>query len=61
MGPRHKAWDDSGGWAASLFVRTERGWDDVEVDGDQASDAFDLPSLGWRLTLAEMYRETGLG
>lgn len=46
--------------AASLFVRTERGWDDVEVDGDQASDAFDLPTLGCRLTLAEMYRDTGM-
>ena len=46
--------------AASLFIRNERGWDDAAIDGDQASDAFDLQSLGCRLTLAEMYRDTGL-
>lgn len=44
--------------AATLFTRTSSGWDDV--DFDRPDDIIELPKLGCRLSLAEVYAGTGL-
>ncbi len=44
---------DSGLVAATLYVRTGRDWDPIDADGPES--AFDLPAIGCRLGIAEIY------
>jgi Uma2 family endonuclease len=44
--------------AATLFIRTETGWDEVEAD--TFSDVFQFPAIGCQLSMEDMYRRTGL-
>lgn len=44
--------------AATLYARTSDGWDDL--DADRLEDAIELPRIGCRLTMAEIYEGTGL-
>jgi Uma2 family endonuclease len=49
---------DSAVVAATLFIRTETGWDEVEAD--TFADVFEFPAIECRLSLEEMYQRTGL-
>lgn len=42
----------------TLYERTPDGWNDIDLD--RLVDAVELPGIGCRLTLAEIYDETGL-
>lgn len=42
----------------TLYERTESGWNDVDLDA--FADVVELPGIGCRLTLAEIYEDTGL-
>jgi Uma2 family endonuclease len=44
--------------AATLYVRAENDWENV--DADRFADIFELPLIGCRLTMAEIYEGTGL-
>jgi Uma2 family endonuclease len=43
---------------AALLTRTQTDWD--EADFDRLADAIELPKLGCRLSMAEIYEGTGL-
>ncbi len=43
---------------ATLLTRTQTGWDDA--DFDRFADVFDIPKLGCRLSIAEIYERTEL-
>ena len=49
---------DSALVATKLYERTANGWD--ELDANLFADAVDLPKIGCRLTLAQIYEDTGL-
>lgn len=45
--------------AVTLYERSATGWDDV--DADRFADTIELPRIGCRLSLTEIYEGTGLG
>ncbi len=49
---------DSALIGATLYERTHDGWRDL--DFEKLTETVDLPAIGCRLTLAEIYEETGL-